>query len=82
MITTRQTVLPADAWLELPATLVGLKSLSKGTIEVITKNDALTPPALTDKGDILSEGQTLDFAVTTVAYVKTLNSDREIVTYT
>lgn len=82
MVTGRQTVAPTDGWLALAATLTGLKLLSRGTVDVILKADALTPPVAGELGDVLETGDTINFAATTVAYIRTLDSDRILVTYT
>ena len=82
MLTARQTVTPADGWLELPATLVGLRSLSGGTIDIIIKADNLAAPVAGELGDIIERGDRVDFTVGQVAYVKSANSNREIVTFT
>ena len=82
MVTGRQTVTPADEWLALANTLTGIKSLSGGTLEVIVLVDNVaTAPVLADLGDVLHSGDRLDFVAGNVAYVKTRNSDKEIVTY-
>lgn len=82
MVTARQTVTPGDGWLALANTLTGIKLLSGDNVGVIVKVDNLAAvPVVGELGDILERGERLDFTVGNVAYVKTLNSDRELVTY-